>query len=124
MVFTMHQAKAYSSRKRIERKRDRITRDFWLSIQARGACREVYPRRADQPVQVASPREGTREPDSVGRDYLLSAGLLSAGLAGVAGWSFSAAFFAHFASVLRKGYAFCGASTLPVSDVRKGTMRP
>ena len=35
-----------------------------------------------------------------------------------------AAFLAHLASVFRNGYAFCGASTVPVSEVLNGTMRP
>src|SRR4029077_6197710 len=48
----------------------------------------------------------------------------SAGFGLSAGLSLSAAFFAHFARVSRNGYAPCGASTLPVSDVRKGTIRP
>ena len=35
-----------------------------------------------------------------------------------------AAVLAHLASVFRKGYAFVGASIVPVSAVLKGTMRP
>src|SRR6266849_7947506 len=35
-----------------------------------------------------------------------------------------AAALAHLANVLRNGYAACGASIFPSSDVLKGTMRP
>lgn len=35
-----------------------------------------------------------------------------------------AAALAHLASVFRNGYAFFGASMVPLSEVLKGTMRP
>jgi hypothetical protein len=37
---------------------------------------------------------------------------------------FSDAVFAHFASVLSNGYAFAGASIVPVNAVLKGTILP